>query len=127
MSPRGTHFFKMSKSAITDSMWVLPGSDGIVRAPPGYGKVTTPISACPTAMVTDTSVRVSTTTTTLPASTIREKQCRLVPPPTLKVVEFFAGLGGMRLSLPAECPIESITGFEISNACNDVNRHNSKR
>lgn len=48
----------------------------------------------------------------------------------LKVYEFFSGIGGMHLSLPAEVrdlPITSITAFDCSDVANEVYRHNFLR
>jgi len=54
-------------------------------------------------------------------------------PDGFAVMEFFSGIGGMRLSLPgsirlpgseASAPVSSVTAYDISEVCNTVYRHN---
>ena len=43
----------------------------------------------------------------------------------MKVIEFFSGIGGMRVSLGvAGVPVDMVTAYDTSPLCNTTNQHN---
>jgi hypothetical protein len=50
---------------------------------------------------------------------------RDVENPGMKVIEFFSGIGGMRVSLAlAGVPVDKVTAYDTSPLCNTTYRHN---